>query len=65
VKHDGSAADNVEASAKSLLIAGGGTGGHVFPAVAVAREWLARGDGGERRVLIVGTERGLEAKLVP
>jgi UDP-N-acetylglucosamine--N-acetylmuramyl-(pentapeptide) pyrophosphoryl-undecaprenol N-acetylglucosamine transferase len=46
-----------------LLIAGGGTGGHVFPAMAVAREWLARGAG--REVLLVGTERGMEKKLVP
>jgi UDP-N-acetylglucosamine--N-acetylmuramyl-(pentapeptide) pyrophosphoryl-undecaprenol N-acetylglucosamine transferase len=46
-----------------LLIAGGGTGGHVFPAMAVAREWMQRGEG--RDVVIVGTERGLEAKLVP
>ncbi|HUJ40938.1 MAG TPA: undecaprenyldiphospho-muramoylpentapeptide beta-N-acetylglucosaminyltransferase [Candidatus Acidoferrales bacterium] len=46
-----------------LAIAGGGTGGHVFPAVAVAREWLRRG--AEREVLLVGTERGLEARLVP
>ncbi len=46
-----------------LAIAGGGTGGHVFPAVAVAREWLRRGV--EREVLLVGTERGLEARLVP
>jgi UDP-N-acetylglucosamine--N-acetylmuramyl-(pentapeptide) pyrophosphoryl-undecaprenol N-acetylglucosamine transferase len=54
-----------ERAAKNLLIAGGGTGGHVFPAVAVAKEWLRRGSQGEREVVIVGTERGLEAKLVP
>lgn len=46
-----------------LLVAGGGTGGHVFPAVAVAKEWLRREKG--REVVIVGTNRGLEAKLVP
>src|ERR1700758_5315261 len=46
-----------------LLIAGGGTGGHVFPAIAIAREWLARGK--EREVVLVGTERGIEMKLVP
>lgn len=46
-----------------LLIAGGGTGGHVFPAIAVAQEWLSRGR--ERSVVLVGTQRGLEMKLVP
>src|SRR5258708_1376425 len=46
-----------------LLIGGGGTGGHVFPAVAIAGEWLARGK--EREVVLVGTERGIEMKLVP
>ena len=53
--------------AKNLLIAGGGTGGHVFPALAVAKEWLRRGSegGGERHVMFVGTERGMEARLVP
>ena len=46
-----------------LLIAGGGTGGHVFPAIAIAQEWLSRGS--EREVVLVGTERGIEMKLVP
>jgi UDP-N-acetylglucosamine--N-acetylmuramyl-(pentapeptide) pyrophosphoryl-undecaprenol N-acetylglucosamine transferase len=52
-------------SGKCLLIAGGGTGGHVFPALAVAREWLRREPQGARSVVIVGTERGMEARLVP
>jgi len=46
-----------------LLIAGGGTGGHVIPALAIAQEWLSRGK--EREVVLVGTERGIEMKLVP
>lgn len=46
-----------------LLVAGGGTGGHVFPALAVTKEWLRHGEG--REAVFVGTERGLENKLVP
>jgi UDP-N-acetylglucosamine--N-acetylmuramyl-(pentapeptide) pyrophosphoryl-undecaprenol N-acetylglucosamine transferase len=46
-----------------LLIAGGGTGGHVFPAIAIAQEWLSRDE--EREVVLVGTQRGIEMKLVP
>src|SRR5271169_1991733 len=42
-------------------MAGGGTGGHVIPALAVARELRQRG----HQVLFVGTDRGMEAKLVP
>jgi UDP-N-acetylglucosamine--N-acetylmuramyl-(pentapeptide) pyrophosphoryl-undecaprenol N-acetylglucosamine transferase len=45
-----------------VLIAGGGTGGHIIPALAVARELAAR-HGAE--ILFVGTERGLESRLVP
>lgn len=45
-----------------VLIAGGGTGGHVIPALAVARELVAR-HGAE--VLFVGTARGMETRLVP
>jgi UDP-N-acetylglucosamine--N-acetylmuramyl-(pentapeptide) pyrophosphoryl-undecaprenol N-acetylglucosamine transferase len=45
-----------------VLIAGGGTGGHIIPALAVARELVAR-HGAE--VLFVGTPRGMENRLVP
>lgn len=45
-----------------VLIAGGGTGGHVIPALAIARELQAR-YGSE--VLFVGTIRGMENRLVP
>jgi len=45
----------------SFVLAGGGTGGHVIPALAVARELRARG----HTVRFVGTERGIEAQLVP
>ncbi|MEJ2529147.1 MAG: undecaprenyldiphospho-muramoylpentapeptide beta-N-acetylglucosaminyltransferase [Gammaproteobacteria bacterium] len=44
-----------------ILIMAGGTGGHVFPALAVARELRERG----HEVSWLGTQRGLEAELVP
>ncbi len=46
---------------RTFVMAGGGTGGHVLPALAVARELRARG----HHVQFVGVERGMEAKLVP
>jgi UDP-N-acetylglucosamine--N-acetylmuramyl-(pentapeptide) pyrophosphoryl-undecaprenol N-acetylglucosamine transferase len=46
-----------------LLIAGGGTGGHLFPGIALALE--ARERSRENAVLFVGTARGLERRLVP
>ncbi len=45
-----------------VLIAGGGTGGHIIPALAVARELVAR-HGAE--ILFVGTARGMETRMVP
>lgn len=47
----------------NIVIAGGGTGGHVFPALAVARE-LARTFPGIK-ITFAGTARGLEAKIIP
>ncbi len=44
-----------------FLMAGGGTGGHVIPSIAVARELRARG----HQVWFVGTARGAEARLAP
>ena len=43
------------------VVAGGGTGGHVTPALALAEQIRKRGD----KVLLVGAERGLETRLVP
>ena len=45
------------------LIAGGGTGGHLFPGIALAEEVKTRHPDNE--VLFVGTSRGLEATVVP
>lgn len=46
-----------------VLIAAGGTGGHIYPGIAVAKEIVRRD--GESEVLFVGTARGLETKIVP
>lgn len=45
-----------------VIIAGGGTGGHLYPGIAVAREIL-RAPGSE--VLFVGTQQGIEARVLP
>lgn len=47
-----------------LLVAGGGTGGHILAGIAVADEWK-RQTGQQAEVLFVGAEQGLEARLVP
>jgi UDP-N-acetylglucosamine--N-acetylmuramyl-(pentapeptide) pyrophosphoryl-undecaprenol N-acetylglucosamine transferase len=46
-----------------LLVAGGGTGGHLFPGIAVAKEIQSREP--DARIVFVGTARGLEARAVP
>ncbi|MCA1959591.1 MAG: undecaprenyldiphospho-muramoylpentapeptide beta-N-acetylglucosaminyltransferase [Desulfomonile sp.] len=46
-----------------LIVAGGGTGGHLFPALSIARAVTALAP--ESQVLFVGTEQGIEARIVP
>ena len=46
-----------------IVIAGGGSGGHLFPGVAVAEELKKRD--GRNEVLFMGTEQGLEARVIP
>jgi UDP-N-acetylglucosamine--N-acetylmuramyl-(pentapeptide) pyrophosphoryl-undecaprenol N-acetylglucosamine transferase len=46
-----------------VIIAGGGTGGHLFPGIAVAREIQRRHPGSE--ILFVGAEQGIETRIVP
>ncbi len=46
-----------------VMIAGGGTGGHLFPGIALADEISTRHP--RNRVVFVGTDRGLEARVVP
>ena len=45
------------------LITGGGTGGHIYPALAIAKEIKNRHK--DAQILYVGTEKGLESELVP
>jgi UDP-N-acetylglucosamine--N-acetylmuramyl-(pentapeptide) pyrophosphoryl-undecaprenol N-acetylglucosamine transferase len=45
-----------------VVIAGGGTGGHIIPAIAIARQLQAQG---KADVQFLGTPRGLESRLVP
>lgn len=46
-----------------VIFAGGGTGGHLFPGLAVAREFQQRD--GRVEILFVGTEQGIEFRVLP
>ncbi|HNT44848.1 MAG TPA: glycosyltransferase, partial [Syntrophorhabdaceae bacterium] len=46
-----------------VVISAGGTGGHIFPGIAVAETLMGRG--GDNSVLFIGTPYGLEGRIVP
>jgi UDP-N-acetylglucosamine--N-acetylmuramyl-(pentapeptide) pyrophosphoryl-undecaprenol N-acetylglucosamine transferase len=50
-------------NAKTIFIAGGGTGGHIYPGVAIARALLRQDS--SLQIRFVGTSSGLETKIVP
>ncbi len=50
-------------SAKRFIVAGGGTGGHIYPAIAISKEMLKRYRGSE--LLYIGGANGMERDLVP
>ena len=47
----------------NIVIAGGGTGGHLFPALAIAGE--LKKTFSDAKITFVGTAKGIEAKIVP
>jgi UDP-N-acetylglucosamine--N-acetylmuramyl-(pentapeptide) pyrophosphoryl-undecaprenol N-acetylglucosamine transferase len=49
--------------APRILIAGGGTGGHLYPGIAVAKELLSQYP--DAQITFVGTARGIEARVIP
>jgi UDP-N-acetylglucosamine--N-acetylmuramyl-(pentapeptide) pyrophosphoryl-undecaprenol N-acetylglucosamine transferase len=46
-----------------VVFAGGGTGGHLFPGLAVAREFQRRDE--KTEILFIGTEQGIEFRVLP
>ncbi|MGD0022619.1 MAG: undecaprenyldiphospho-muramoylpentapeptide beta-N-acetylglucosaminyltransferase [Smithellaceae bacterium] len=45
-----------------VVIAGGGTGGHLFPGIAIAEEFLRRDE--KAQIIFIGTKKGIESKLL-
>jgi UDP-N-acetylglucosamine--N-acetylmuramyl-(pentapeptide) pyrophosphoryl-undecaprenol N-acetylglucosamine transferase len=52
-----------EGRGPGMVIAGGGTGGHLFPGIAIAEEFLRRDP--SNRILFIGTDRGVEKRILP
>ena len=51
------------AALRSVVLAGGGTGGHIYPLLAFA-DCLRRHDPG-LRITCIGSERGMEGEIIP
>jgi len=66
-EHDQTLDTDKPPRAVRILMVAGGTGGHIFPALAVAEELRARGErsGSHYEIEFLGTHRPLEAKLIP
>ena len=47
----------------NIVFAGGGTGGHLFPGIAMAQEFLKRDQ--KNNILFIGTTKGIEARMLP
>lgn len=48
-----------------VIFTGGGTGGHIYPILAIIERLKETGISNDDEILFVGTERGLESKIVP
>ncbi|HQI17468.1 MAG TPA: glycosyltransferase, partial [Bacillota bacterium] len=46
-----------------VILSGGGTGGHIYPAVSIAKE--IKNLYNDSEILFIGTEKGLESSIVP
>ena len=54
---------SADTRARRVVVAGGGTGGHLYPGIAVARQLLAQHP--DTTVTFAGTARGIEARVIP
>ncbi|MCT7870367.1 MAG: glycosyltransferase, partial [Lactobacillus crispatus] len=48
-----------------VIFTGGGTGGHIYPIMAIIERLKERGISKNDEILFVGTQKGLESKIVP
>jgi len=62
-KYNGNKKREAEELVVRVLVSGGGTGGHIYPALALIREIKKLNP--EARFLYIGTENGLESTTVP